>query len=38
MVRVEHSSNGKGQARIDSRNIQKVKFIGFSNFMDLEKH
>lgn len=38
MVRVEHSGNGNGQARIDSRNIQKVKFTGFSNFMDLAKH
>lgn len=38
MVRVEHSGNGKRQARIDSRSILEVKFTGFSNFMYLEKH
>lgn len=31
-------SERRERVRIDSRNIQKVKFTGFSNFMDLAKH
>lgn len=42
MVRREvilvYIGDGYGQARRNSRNVWKVKFTGFSNFLDLVQH